>query len=134
MPRRIQAHGGEHVVEYLRSVSELCLTMPQSLLLTKPASQTLVAEGSSLSWAIFFCGCKKIARFVHTPNQTYEGAYALIVDWIFYHDVMYKFTIAHWVQRNWDQVGLAEGRKILSKAVFSPQRQVVRSFSSYPGS
>lgn len=60
-------------------------------------------------------------------DDTFFGDEALIIDWIFYHDVMYKFSIRHWREKNSDQILLASQRKVLSKAVFSPERQVVRS-------
>lgn len=85
----------------------------------------MTTEGSVLSWSIFFCGCKRIANMVHQPNKTYDGDWALILDWVFYHDAMYKFSICHFVQRIPDQVALARDAKIVSKAVFSPQRHVV---------
>jgi hypothetical protein len=88
--------------------------------------QTLNFDGSSLSWAIFFCGTKKIARTVHERDNTYEGDQALILDWVFYHDVMYKFSIRHWEDKVEQQRLLAADEKIVSKAVFSPLRQAVR--------
>lgn len=79
-----------------------------------------------MSWAIFFCGTKKIAKTVHRHDNTYEGDPALILDWVFYHDVMYKFSIRHWNDKLDQQKMLAAEDKIVSKAVFSPLRQVVR--------
>lgn len=38
---------------------------------------------------------------------------------------MYKFSIRHWNEKNKDQIQLASQRKVLSKAVFSPERQTV---------
>ncbi|KAK0707352.1 fungal-specific transcription factor domain-containing protein [Lasiosphaeris hirsuta] len=98
-------------------------TMAASMLLN--LFETLNSEGSSLNWAIFFCGCKKIVNMVHTPHATYEGDPALILDWIFYHDTMYKFSIRHWDQRQDEQIALAAQEKIVSKAVFSPMRQII---------
>jgi hypothetical protein len=57
--------------------------------------------------------------------MTYDGDSALILDWVFYHDTMYKFSVTHWVQRVHDQVLLAKQSKIVSKAIFSPLRQMV---------
>ena len=80
---------------------------------------------------MFFSGAKKIANLVHQPNMTYDGDPALILDWIFYHDTLYKFSIRHWVKKQDDQVMLAAQEKIVSKAVFSPMRQMVSSFHSH---
>ncbi|RFU74387.1 hypothetical protein TARUN_7862 [Trichoderma arundinaceum] len=87
--------------------------------------ETLNFETSDLSWSIFFCGTKRIANLVTKTDDTYFGDEALIIDWIFYHDVMYKFSIRHWREKNRDQIQLAAQRKVLSKAVFSPERQII---------
>ncbi|KAK3350207.1 fungal-specific transcription factor domain-containing protein [Lasiosphaeria hispida] len=98
-------------------------TMAASMLLN--LFETLNSEGSSLNWAIFFCGCKRIINMVHKPHRTYEGDPALILDWIFYHDTLYKFSIRHWDQREHEQIALAAQEKIVSKAIFSPMRQII---------
>ncbi|KAK3361387.1 fungal-specific transcription factor domain-containing protein [Lasiosphaeria ovina] len=87
--------------------------------------ESLNFDASSLSWAIFFCGVKKIANLVHRPHTTYEGDPALILDWVFYHDTFYKFSIRHWPNKEDQQVQLAAQEKIISKAVFSPMRQII---------
>ncbi|KAL7785832.1 fungal-specific transcription factor domain-containing protein [Trichoderma ceciliae] len=87
--------------------------------------ETLNFDTSDLSWSIFFCGTKRIANLVTKTDDTYFGDEALIIDWIFYHDVMYKFSIRHWREKNKDQIQLAAQKKVLSKAVFSPERQTI---------
>ncbi|KAK3381160.1 fungal-specific transcription factor domain-containing protein [Podospora didyma] len=89
--------------------------------------ETLIfdASSSSNSWDMFFSGAKKIANLIHRPDMTYDGDPALILDWIFYHDTLYKFSIRHWAKREEDQVMLAAQEKIVSKAVFSPMRQLI---------
>lgn len=82
-------------------------------------------DSSDLSWSIFFCGTKRIAGLVTQQHESYVGDEALIMDWIFYHDVMYKFSIKHWQTKNEDQIQLAAQEKIISKAIFSPERQTV---------
>ncbi len=67
-------------------------------------------------------GCKKIALSVHREGNTYDGDAALILDWVFYHDVLYKFSIQHWDRKAAQQTSLAGDKKIVSKAVFSPLR------------
>ncbi|KAH6987946.1 fungal-specific transcription factor domain-containing protein [Ilyonectria sp. MPI-CAGE-AT-0026] len=86
---------------------------------------TLGFDAYGLSWSIFFCGTKKIASSVTRKHDTCFGDEALMMDWIFYHDVMYKFSIRHWASKNTDQVSLAAQTKVISKAVFSPERQAV---------
>lgn len=69
---------------------------------------------------------------VHKRGTNYEGDAALIIDWIFYHDTAYKFSILHWMQKEEEQISLSCQAKIISKAVLSPMRQVVNSPSQYP--
>lgn len=88
-------------------------------------------DSSDLSWSIFFCGTKRIAGLVTEEHESYGGDEALIMDWIFYHDVMYKFSIKHWQKKNEDQIQLAAQEKIISKAVFSPERQTVCIMSGF---
>ncbi|PTB63016.1 hypothetical protein BBK36DRAFT_1171822 [Trichoderma citrinoviride] len=103
--------------------SECMQLMAASMLLN--IFETLNFETSDLSWSIFFCGTKRIVNLVTKTDDTFFGDEALIIDWIFYHDVMYKFSIRHWREKNKDQIQLASQRKVLSKAVFSPERQVI---------
>ncbi|KFX91311.1 hypothetical protein V490_05979 [Pseudogymnoascus sp. VKM F-3557] len=84
--------------------------------------ETLDINTPDLSWTIFFCGTKRIANLVTEKDDTYFGEKALLMDWIFYHDVMYKFSIRHWDNKNSDQIELAGQRKLISKAVFAPER------------
>lgn len=58
------------------------------------------------------------------PNHTYHGDQALILDWIFYHDVMYKFSIRHWRDKNPDQIALAGQKKVISKPASSDRQMV----------
>lgn len=92
--------------------------------------QTLNFDSSSLNWSIFFCGTKSIASRVTELHSTYYGDEALILDWIFYHDAMYKFSIRHWIDKNEDQIQLAGLKKVISKAVFAPERQTVSDLLS----
>ncbi|EGR47030.1 uncharacterized protein TRIREDRAFT_109410 [Trichoderma reesei QM6a] len=103
--------------------SECMQLMAASMLLN--IYETLNFDTSELSWSIFFCGTKRIVNLVTKTDDTFFGDEALIIDWIFYHDVMYKFSIRHWREKNTDQILLASQRKVLSKAVFSPERQVI---------
>jgi hypothetical protein len=63
---------------------------------------------------------------VYGHDETYEGDLATLLDWVFYHDVLYKFSIRHWTQRVEEQRQLAKETKIISKQIYSPLRSVVR--------
>ncbi|KAL6898715.1 fungal-specific transcription factor domain-containing protein [Trichoderma evansii] len=105
------------------SPAECMQMMAASMLLN--IYETMNFDTSDLNWAIFFCGTKRLANMITKQHDTYFGDEAMIIDWIFYHDAMYKFSIRHWRKRNHDQIHLAGQRKVLSKAVFSPERQTI---------
>ena len=86
-------------------------------------------DGSPLNWAVFFCGTKRLVNLVHQTGKSYDGDVALIIDWVFYHDAMYKFSILHWQQRRPQHMWLAQQRKIISKTDTSPLWQTVRVYS-----
>lgn len=56
----------------------------------------------------------------------------MILDWIFYHDTLYKFSVRHWYPKQRQQILLAQQRKVVSKAVFSPLRQIVSLHTPFP--
>ncbi|KAL7904782.1 fungal-specific transcription factor domain-containing protein [Trichoderma velutinum] len=80
---------------------------------------------SSLRWAIFFSGTKRIMDTIYNPGDTYEGNSAVIMDWIFYCSTMYKFSVLHWLRTDELQTWLERQKKILSKPLHSPRRQVI---------
>jgi hypothetical protein len=93
-------------------------------------------EESPRGWGIFFTGSKQIARFQHVPHKTYDGDPALVLDWLFYHDTMHKFSLRHWHPqdgRGQSYLASQDTGKVVSKAVFSPMRHFVRG-SSLPRS
>ncbi|KAL7892364.1 fungal-specific transcription factor domain-containing protein [Trichoderma sp. SZMC 28014] len=70
---------------------------------------------SSLRWAIFFSGTKRIVDTIYTPGDTYEGDSATMMDWIFYYYTMCKFSVLHWLRKDEQQTWIARQRKIISK-------------------
>ncbi|KAM0257229.1 hypothetical protein ACHAQJ_004467 [Trichoderma viride] len=84
---------------------------------------------SSLRWAIFFSGTKRIVDTIYTPGQTYEGDSAIIMDWIFYYSTMYKFSVLHWLRKDEQQTWLARQKKIMSKPPHSTWQHIASSGS-----
>lgn len=87
---------------------------------------------SSLRWAIFFSGTKRIIDTIYNPGESYEGDAAIIMDWILYCSTMYKFSVLHWLRTDELQTWLERQKKVISKPLHSARRQFVRS--SYPPS
>lgn len=67
-----------------------------------------------------------MAKAAHQKHQTHDGDSAALLDWVFYHSIMYKFSITHWTQRTARQNSIAEGGMVISKPIFSPNRRTVR--------
>lgn len=72
-------------------------------------------------------GCIKIAKSGHRKHRTYQGDDATLLDWVFYHNVLYKFSIQHWLQRSEKLTELSKCEPIISKAPFSGPRYTVRT-------
>lgn len=89
---------------------------------------------SSLRWAIFFSGTKRIVDTIYTPGETYEGDSAIIMDWIFYYSTMYKFSVLHWLRKDEQQTWLTRQKKIISKPLHSRRRQIASSGNPRPPS
>ncbi|KAE9378870.1 hypothetical protein N431DRAFT_553212 [Stipitochalara longipes BDJ] len=100
-------------------------TMAASMLLN--IYEVVSGTASAMSWTVFFCGCKRISKMVYGHDETYEGDLATLLDWVFYHDVLYKFSILHWTQRVEEQRQLAKEPKMISKQIYSPSRSIILS-------
>lgn len=82
---------------------------------------------SSLRWAIFFSGTKRIVDTIYTPGETYEGDSATMMDWIFYYYTMCKFSVLHWLRKDEQQTWIARQRKIISKPPHSVSQHTASS-------
>lgn len=80
---------------------------------------------SSMSWVIYFDGAKRIADTVYKAGERYDGDPELLMDWIFSHCTMYQFSVFHWTRQDYPQEWLAKQRRMVSKPVSSPMRQIV---------
>ncbi|KAK2796339.1 hypothetical protein FQN51_009429 [Onygenales sp. PD_10] len=52
------------------------------------------ASGWTSSWAVHICHAKKLVDVIYSNGQEYRGDSALILDWVYYHDVLSKFGIS----------------------------------------
>ncbi|KAK0640631.1 fungal-specific transcription factor domain-containing protein [Cercophora newfieldiana] len=87
------------------------------------SAPTVNLIGSAIACAIFLCGSKRLAGSIHKPHATYDGDCAMILDWIFYHDTMYKFSSRHWYAKRTEPT--PDESTVVSKAAFSPMRQII---------
>lgn len=47
-------------------------------------------------WEIYAGGAKQIAKRLYSHKQVYEGDALLVLNWLFFHDAMFKFSARHW--------------------------------------
>ncbi|KAK0617617.1 fungal-specific transcription factor domain-containing protein [Immersiella caudata] len=95
--------------------------MAASMLLS--VYEGLYLNASTINCSVFLCGSKQLASSIHTAHENYEGDCAMILDWIFYHDTMYKFSARHWHAKRCESP--TDTGAVVSKAAFSPMRQIV---------
>ncbi|KAL7930223.1 fungal-specific transcription factor domain-containing protein [Trichoderma chlorosporum] len=124
-------HHQNQAIKYLQAAMDKCLPSHREEAFQTVAASMLLSMyemengESSLRWAIFFSGTKRIMDTVYNPGEIYEGDAAIIMDWIFYYSTMYKFGVLHWLRRDELQTWLARQRKLISKPIHSPARQFI---------
>lgn len=42
------------------------------------------------------CSAKIIVKMIHEKGVEYQGDIATILDWVFYHDSLIRFSLSHW--------------------------------------
>ncbi|EED13541.1 conserved hypothetical protein [Talaromyces stipitatus ATCC 10500] len=68
-----------------------------------------------------------IVKSRHQEHRSYGGDAATLLDWVFYHNVLYKFSIRHWLQRTMEQEIIANREMVISQAIFNPNRHIIQS-------
>lgn len=58
---------------------------------------------TSSQWAIYLAGVKQLLNASSLPKPQEHDDLAVLLDWVYYHDVMMRFTLRHW---NGEAVGL----------------------------
>ncbi|KAJ5611251.1 hypothetical protein N7510_007970 [Penicillium lagena] len=49
-------------------------------------------------WSFYLCGAKKIIAASATTVELYKGESAILMDWIYYHEVASEFSLRHWAE------------------------------------
>lgn len=71
---------------------------------------------STYQWELYAGGAKQVAKRVYTLDRVYEGDARIVLNWMFYHDALNKFSARHWRHRTADMMGCARDNYII-KAV-----------------
>lgn len=80
-----------------------------------------------MKWVVFFGGAKSIAAGLAVEGDTVLGDRAILLDWLFYFDSVFKFSVRHWDDKEGQFNALAARRRVISKPAYSSERQVVSS-------
>ncbi len=50
-------------------------------------------------WAQYICRAKTAAHYAYCADQAYEGDARILLEWLFYHDSISRFSAHHWGAR-----------------------------------
>ncbi|KAM0470709.1 hypothetical protein ACHAPE_003048 [Trichoderma viride] len=95
-------------------------TRPQaiatSLLLT--LYEVLSQSGKTQDWSVYFNGCMNIVNSGFNIHRKYAGDCAILLNWVRYHKVLYKFSIQHWQQRTPQMEIMAKSDILVSDSAY----------------
>ena len=74
---------------------------------------------------MFFCGAKRIARSIFAGSQNYDGELAFLLDWVYGQDILSKFSLLFWPQKDLAQRKCEKDPYLLSQIENSPHRSLV---------
>jgi hypothetical protein len=49
-------------------------------------------------WGFYLCGAKKIIHASATTVELYQHESAIVMDWIYYHEIISEFSLRHWAE------------------------------------
>ncbi|KAL7783251.1 fungal-specific transcription factor domain-containing protein [Trichoderma ceciliae] len=87
-----------------------------SLLLT--LYEVLSQSGKTNDWSVYFEGCMKIVNSGFNIHRKYAGDCAILLNWVRYHKVLYKFSIQHWQQRTPQMEVMAKSDNLVSDSAY----------------
>lgn len=82
---------------------------------------------STCHWQIYAGGAKHIAKRIYTLDRVYEGDALTVLNLMFYHDALNKFTARHWKQRTADMLGCARDDCIIKAVLQSGNTSKIRN-------
>jgi hypothetical protein len=91
-----------------------------------PQSQMQETGRSTLSWAPYVCNAKVAAGHVYTSDRRYEGDVRILLEWIFYHDALSRFSASHWTRRTAGVEACMADRRVRRALQFSGGSSKVR--------
>ncbi|KAI9707927.1 MAG: hypothetical protein M1820_004346 [Bogoriella megaspora] len=105
----LHLHRTAEALAYKASAISLLSTSIKAGSETKVAFQTSAASmllcmfevyhvsDTSLNWAVYLCGVKKIILDALTQRVVYDRECITLRDWIYFYEVLSRFSILHWI-------------------------------------
>jgi hypothetical protein len=63
-------------------------------------------------WEKYTCGAKIAGHHVYSADQIYEGDARILLDWLFYHDALARFSTRHWLKTPPEMEGCTRNNQI----------------------
>ncbi|KAH0499795.1 hypothetical protein TgHK011_006961 [Trichoderma gracile] len=79
--------------------------------------EVLCPGGQTTVWSVHFDGCMTIVKSSYQGLRVNEGEHATLLDWVFYHNVLYKFSLQHWQRRTPEMAAIAQRDMRISRIV-----------------
>lgn len=86
---------------------------------------------STYQWELYAGGSKCIAKRIYTLDRVYEGDALTVLNLMFYHDALNKFTARHWKHRTADMIGCARDDDIIKAVLQSGNTSKVKLPNQY---
>jgi hypothetical protein len=58
-----------------------------------------------------------IVKSSYQGRRENEGEHGVLLDWVFYHNVLYKFSLQHWQQRTPQMSAIAQRDMLIARIV-----------------
>ncbi|KAH8807363.1 fungal-specific transcription factor domain-containing protein [Xylogone sp. PMI_703] len=105
----------EDIVRNLTATMLLCLY------------EIVLTSNTTWNWAVFLCGAKKILRAKSSQFCLDDPGIAILLNWIYYHEVISEFGLRHWAQ-SYERVDICkQGPSARSRQVKSGSINVVNT-------
>ncbi|KAL6859453.1 fungal-specific transcription factor domain-containing protein [Trichoderma novae-zelandiae] len=89
--------------------------------------EVLCPGGKTTVWSVHFDGCMTIVKSSYQGHKVSEGEHATLLDWVFYHNVLYKFSLQHWQRRTTEMAAIAQRDMLIAKIVSTSHFNTIHS-------
>ncbi|KAF2185249.1 hypothetical protein K469DRAFT_165051 [Zopfia rhizophila CBS 207.26] len=84
--------------------------------------ETFANPVAPYEWAADICYAKTAVIATYAPDKSYQGDPAIVLDWVYYYDVLSKFSVRHFDRRYARQLICAKKKQIMLTEMNSPRK------------